>query len=243
MSLETKIQLFAETIPSQHRITPCDIEGQKLWIKKPEPVRGWKGIYKKLVTSGFEKEVQALLYLNQKGAPAPNVLCSGPDFLATEDVGDTLQSLVINKGAETPESEKEHLLFEAGRALAHLHSLQLYHGRPALRDICWNGECIAFIDYERHTGSKATSWQTSLDILIFVHDISLRIPIQSGLFAKAIDGYLTNDKQSSFQKATEVAYKLRWAIPLIKFIKPIVGRDAAMAIPVLEKLIQLKQAH
>jgi tRNA A-37 threonylcarbamoyl transferase component Bud32 len=94
--------------------------------------------------------------------------------------------------------------FKAGAlALAKLHLAGHRHGRPAIRDICWDGNAARFIDLERFTPGKASLNARSVDLIIFVHS----------LFADALKpqtGQATRDRDAALETYRRAAPEI-WA--------------------------------
>ena len=227
-----------QNTPVEKRVSSQVLNGKKIWIKRPEQVISWKDRYKKWVNPSFQHEVSSLRFLNQANAPAPKVLLFGDDFVVTEDSGKTVQDVLKDQPQTTPESEKKDILFKTGAALATLHSLDLAHGRPALRDICWNGYSVQFIDFERSSTKQATLWQKKQDIMIFVHDLLLRLHHSPASIHQTLNGYISKDEQNNLKITVNTARKLRLALPFLQLIKPIAGRDVGVAIQTLKLLSQ-----
>ena len=238
MPSENDIIKAINALPEKKRVSSFDFEGQKIWVKRPETIRHWRDAYKKLVNPGFQNEVKSLLFLNKMNAPTPKVLASGKDFLALADAGPSAKSLI--KQPEMPLDEKHELLFKSGYTLGRLHTLNLAHGRPLLRDICWNGETMCLIDFERHSGKLATDWQKKQDVLIFIHGLLLLMPPSDQGVQNAINGYMAAGAENTFKAAIDVACRLAWLLPFLRTIQPVAGRDLGLVVPTLELLINMK---
>ena len=85
--------------------------------------------------------------------PVPRILAEGSDFIAVEDAGLSLTRFCGDRSRELV--SKQTACRAAGRALARLHASGLAHGRPAFRDMCWDGQQIRFIDFEYFKPTKA----------------------------------------------------------------------------------------
>ncbi len=233
---ERQIQQAIESIPDKQRLTMLEIDGQKIWVKRPEQIQGWRGLYKKLVTPAFRNEIEILRFLNRKNAPVTKILASNDDYLVLEDAGITVQVWLSDPKQTT--TEKQAMMYQVGFALADLHQQNLAHGRPALRDICWDGKQLRFIDFEQCRSTEATLWQKKRDLLIFIHGLFLYVSSIDGAIDQAIRGYAEGSGSEILQSTAKTAYRLRWLLPILKLLQPIGGRDLRTAIPLLEFLIQ-----
>lgn len=78
--------------------------------------------------------------------------------------------------ATLPADDFRRVLENAAIALAGLHAAGLAHGRPRLRDICWTGTEICFLDLEAGAQLNAPRWRQALDVLLMVHSIFHNAP-------------------------------------------------------------------
>ncbi|WP_298626565.1 hypothetical protein [uncultured Legionella sp.] len=97
------------------------------------------------VTDSLLQEAMRLTLLADNNIPVPTVLIANNEFLATTDVGETLQRHL--ESIDEP-GKRAYLLQQAAIALGKLHQANLCHGRPSLRDMTYNNEQIYFIDLE-----------------------------------------------------------------------------------------------
>jgi tRNA A-37 threonylcarbamoyl transferase component Bud32 len=79
-----------------------------------------------------------------------------------------------------PKGDQTAVFAAAGAALARLHLASYRHGRPAIRDFCWDGKAVHFIDLERFSDIKSDPRGLALDLMIFAHSL-----ISDGLNAPA----------------------------------------------------------
>ncbi|WP_298852565.1 hypothetical protein [uncultured Ruegeria sp.] len=85
--------------------------------------------------------------------PVPRIVAEDDGFMAVEDAGVSLTKLCGTNFVTT--AEKLKACRAARHALARLHSAGFAHGRPALRDMCWDGRQIRFIDFEYFVPAEA----------------------------------------------------------------------------------------
>ncbi len=149
------------------RILPLVLpDGRKAWLKRAEQLSGRMRLQKGSGAKGFARERAGLHLLSGLGLPVAPVLAEGPDWFVTPDLGPTLRRLMWH-----PASDLTAIFAAAGAALARLHLASYRHGRPAIRDLCWNGEAVHFIDLERFSPVKSDPRGLALDLLTFVHSL------------------------------------------------------------------------
>lgn len=139
--------------------------GRAIWIKRPERLSALRRLQKGDARGGFEAERAGLHALAAAGAPVPRILQEGPGYMAIEDAGAPLSVILRAEGGKF--EGRTAILEAAGRALAGLHLAGLTHGRPAPRDICWDGARIRFIDPERYAPARNTAAGHAQDVLLF----------------------------------------------------------------------------
>jgi tRNA A-37 threonylcarbamoyl transferase component Bud32 len=139
-------------------------DGARLWLKQVER-HGLRGrMTKGSAQRSFEKDRAGLRILAEAGVPVAPILAEGPDFFVTPDLGPTLQVLLEGP----PGAARERAFAAAGAALARLHRSGLCHGRPALRDTCWDGTTARFIDLERFSPRRTGTGAYAADLLVFL---------------------------------------------------------------------------
>ena len=140
-----------------------------VWIKRVERLslrwRLQKGDGRKL----FERDREALRLLADAGLPVAPILAEGDGYFVTPDLGTDLQTLLQNRAVSR--TERRAALREAGYALARMHRSGFCHGRPALRDLCWNGQSVHFIDLEMFSPRRNRRRHFATDLLILVHSL------------------------------------------------------------------------
>jgi hypothetical protein len=165
-------------------------DGRKVWLKRAERLTGRMRLQKGSGMKGFAREWAGLHLLGGLGLPVAPVLSEGPDWFASPDLGQTLRHLMWNTAGD-----HTAIFAAAGAALAKLHLASYRHGRPAIRDFCWDGQAVHFIDLERFSDIKSDPRGLAIDLMIFVHSL-----IADGLNAPA-------DLAEPLQKAAFDAYR------------------------------------
>nr|AOT82980.1 hypothetical protein [uncultured bacterium] len=152
---------------SYRRVTRCQSRrGDKFWLKRVERSSPFLWMVKGLPREAFERDRRSHRLLWSWGAPVPAILLEGEDFFAVEDAGASLTRFC--KSTFVRAAEKEKACRTAGQALARLHSAGLCHGRPAFRDMCWDGYRIRFIDFEYFVPARAGWLRKARDVCIAV---------------------------------------------------------------------------
>lgn len=148
------------------RVSRLSWNGSRMWLKRPEPWRGWRWrLQKGDPARAFEAELSALMRLDGLGVAVPRVLARGPQFLLVADAGPTVETLLSDPA--TPAATAAQAVEAAARALAGLHRRGGAHGRPYLRDICWDGRRAVLIDLET-SRTRGGALRRGRDIVLFL---------------------------------------------------------------------------
>ncbi|MCC5971357.1 MAG: hypothetical protein JJU15_15540 [Pararhodobacter sp.] len=129
------------------RVASFIVAGQRFWLKQVEHHESWRKRHTKGDShQAFGREQDALRKMAVLGVPVPEIVAHGPDWIVLTDCGPTLEDMIRNEDYDHAEGLPA---FEAaGQALAALHSAGLTHGRGKMKDFCWDGTQIRFIDLE-----------------------------------------------------------------------------------------------
>ncbi|WP_323005744.1 hypothetical protein [Pseudorhodobacter sp.] len=201
------------------RIMPLELpDGRRVWLKRAERLTGRMRLQKGSGAKAFAREYAGLHLLGSLGLPAAPILAAGPDWFVTPDLGPTLRSLMWQAQGDLPP-----VFAAAGTALARLHLASFRHGRPAIRDFCWNGQAVHFIDLERFSPIKSDPRGLAIDLLIFVHSLVVdgdkaATGSAAALQAAAIAAYRA-DAPGIWAQAQTTAAWLRW-LPAIARLNP-----------------------
>ncbi|MDO9639454.1 MAG: lipopolysaccharide kinase InaA family protein [Pseudotabrizicola sp.] len=141
--------------------------GGRVWLKRIEQASGLMRLQKGNGQSAFVAERDALRLLHARGVPVAQVMAEGPDYLLLPDLGPTLAALM--QTADHPKADRIAAFAAAGAALAGLHRAGFSHGRPALRDFCWQQGALRLIDLERFRNRKRSRLVRAMDVVIFTH--------------------------------------------------------------------------
>lgn len=153
------------------RVQRVTVGQNHYWVKRIETLDLHMRLIKGNPKTGFERERAALKFLAEKSVPVPLIAAEGDDFMVLTDVGPSLYHIVGNRS--TPPSERTRALVAAAQALAKLHSKDIAHGRPAIRDLSFLNGKISFLDFENFIPATATERRKFRDLLIFTHSLYL----------------------------------------------------------------------
>ena len=159
---EQVVRLLAEAPARVRSLTLPD--GRRFWLKRIEALPLRMRLQKGNARLAFEAERTGLTVLAREGLPVAAIALDGPDYMVLPDVGRTLDRVLV----EVPEAERLLAFRAAGGSLARLHAAGFVHGRPAIRDICWDGAEARFIDLERFSVTRRGPLQQALDVVMFV---------------------------------------------------------------------------
>ncbi len=150
------------------RVRMLETPAGRLWLKRVEHLSLRWRLQKGSGRRSFEKDREGLHVLGDAGLPVAPILAEGPDYFVTPDLGVTLRALMSDTGS----SDDRNAAFRAaGQALASLHAQGFSHGRPAVRDLCWDGTSVRFIDMEKFSPRHHSPRHFAADMLIFVHSV------------------------------------------------------------------------
>lgn len=217
-------QIAAALANNPARVQKIAHRGRDLWLKRPETLTLLRRLQKGDPNRAFEAERQALHLLTARGAPVPAILAEGPDFIALCDSGTPLSYILTTRSLPAP--DRLAIFAAAGRALADLHRKGLSHGRPSLKDICWDGARISFLDFERYAESRNTPKGHAMDVVMFVFNGMSRGGGPTPEMQAAIDSYRTADPGGIWERAQHWCAR-RWWIDWLT--KPVQRRKVGKA--------------
>lgn len=172
-------------------------EGRKYWIKR-KLGNHRRQFVKGSVEKEFHYETAHLTEAARAADCVPEVMLLTDDYVALRDGGDNLTKVLLSGAGE---DEKLMVMRKAGEALASLHRAGLYHGRPALRDITWDGKKITLIDWESKTYFKSLSRRQMTDVLIFIQGMYRESWMKDDYVRAAWEGYWGNGGGPAIEEA------------------------------------------
>lgn len=219
------------------RIVSFEYQGRKYWLKQAERLTGAMRWLKSQPQAALQLEIATLTQLAKKGAPVPELVASGEGFLVVADVGMPINAWL---NAEIDEAEKLKILQDSATGLAQLHLKGLAHGRPALRDICWQAGNVSFIDFEANQQDSDMHRQQIRDLLVYIHSLYRYIGPHPEIVDPVIAAYRAAGGESLWQASKQEMEKWQWLNYLIAPLKSIGGKDLR---PVYWLLRHFKQTH
>jgi tRNA A-37 threonylcarbamoyl transferase component Bud32 len=141
--------------------------------------------------------------LANAGLPVAEIAAEGPDWLLMPDAGPVLPEVIADP--KRAEAEKLAAFARAGRALGLLHWAGLVHGRPAVRDICWDGTEARFIDLERFRQGARGGLRQAADIVMFAQTAYTQWPDDARWLDAALDAYTVNAPEGAMDRVRRLA--------------------------------------
>lgn len=195
---------IARDLPPK-RLTPITHAGKSYFVKMPEQHASlrWR-IQKGDPKAAFAREVALLKGFAERGANVPRIMAEDDGLIVLADHGKPLHALIYHGHADA------RLMQRAGAALANLHLLGLAHGRPSLRDICWDGENLTFLDLEAGARLKAGPRVQARDLYLLLHSVFASDGAHSALAMPVLEGYRAQSVPEVWAAAKRLARHLLW---------------------------------
>ena len=118
------------------------------------------------------------------------MIAYGDTFLIISDVGAAVNEIIEK---ERNDLQKINILKKCSEALANLHEINLIHGRPAIRDMAWDGKKISFLDFEAMKLKQDLQKQKVLDLLIFVYELFRCPDVKDAWIDEILENYYDVD--------------------------------------------------
>lgn len=205
-----------------HRVQKLELpEGRVFWLKRVEKLTGRMRLQKGDPSAAFEAEREGLRKMAELELPVPAIAAEGADYFVLPDVGPTLVQVANDKARSEP--VKEAAFRKAGQALARVHQAGLSHGRPAVRDICWDGAAVNFIDLERFSQRRRSGFWQAMDVVIFAHSAVTQWPAKPRLVLAALQDWAKNAPEGAARRVALVARALTplsWLARVLLRVKP-----------------------
>ncbi|MGY6548353.1 MAG: lipopolysaccharide kinase InaA family protein [Roseinatronobacter sp.] len=189
------------------RLSTLTVEGQRYFVKTPETHHTWlRRLMKGDPKAAFRRELELLCGFRARGAPVARVLAADDRHAVLADHGTPLSHLLHKAKAD------DALLRAVGGALAGLHARDLAHGRPSLRDICWDGRRITFLDLEAGARLQARARDKARDLFVLLHSACTTSNGATTASALLLEGYRASAGSAPvLQAAKRHARRLWWA--------------------------------
>lgn len=189
--------------------------GERLWLKRIEDLSLRLWLQKGDSRRAFINELNALHVLGKAGLAVPEILAEGPDHFVMADVGPTLAHLL--RSSALPFAKRAAAFRAAGAAIGRLHSAGFAHGRPAIRDICWDGDEARFIDLSQFSDQRRAPRNRAMDMVIFAQTSIAEMGAAGPCLDAAIHAYRTTAPAGAMQSVRRLAL---WLSPLASLTAP-----------------------
>ncbi|OBX03947.1 kinase [Gallibacterium genomosp. 3] len=205
------------------RVFPFEYADKKYWIKQVEQTTGAMRLLKPNPTASLQREIKTLQDLNQRHAAVAPLVLVAETYFVIEDVGQSVKRY-LNEPTTTPEFAKR-LLSDAATALAQLHQQDLFHGRPAIRDMGWKEDGVRFIDFESQVFSKNLQLQKARDLLFYIHSLYVSEKVSDQQIAESISVYRQQGGEQQWQYTYQLVNKWRWLYAGLRLFRCIARTD------------------
>lgn len=196
-------------------------DGRRFWLKRVERLSGRLRVQKGDPAKAFAAEREGLRALAAAGLPVAGVAAEGPDWVLMPDAGPVLPEIVRDPGRS--EAETLRAFAEAGKALGRLHWAGMAHGRPAVRDVCWDGREARFIDLERFRRAKRAGFWQAADVVMFAQTAFTLWPEEPRWLEAALDAYAVSAPEGAMAGARRLVGWLRpvgWLAAALAALRP-----------------------
>jgi tRNA A-37 threonylcarbamoyl transferase component Bud32 len=207
-------RLHAAVAQRPGRIQRVEVDGVAYWVKQREELGLRLRLQKGNPARAFYAERGALHALAGRGLPVPPIVAEGAGFFATADHGPTLAHLIRHDSLT--EAERIAAFTAAGRGLAAFHAQGVSHGRPSVRDICWDGSVATFIDLERYHPRRNHLSGHAQDLIMFVLSAYTAAGGERAEIDAACDAYRAAAPDAVWTMAQRWCRRLRWVDPLTR---------------------------
>jgi hypothetical protein len=201
-------RLDAAVAETPGRIGRFSVDGVTYWIKRVDRPNLINRLQKGPPLVAFDSDLAAMKALAARGAPVPPIIGEGPGVFVTRDAGPTLNGLLRDQTGTV--AERVAAFSAAGAALAQLHAAGISHGRPVLRDLCWQDGKITFLDFENYRPSRNQPRHFRLDLIIFVLSCYAEQRSELPEIVAAKQAYRAQDGLGFWQMAADWLRNKRW---------------------------------
>ncbi len=190
--------------------------GERLWLKRACTLSARLAPWRSETRRAFVNELTALHVLGKAGLPVPEIVSEGPDHYVLADAGPTLAQVL--RSSATPFAKRAAAFRAAGIAIGKVHAAGFAHGKPAIRDICWDGEAARFVDLEQFAGRKRLVLSQAMDVVAFVKSYIAETGTQGPYLDIAVDAYRAAAPPNAMQRIRRLAF---WLSPIAALTVPI----------------------
>lgn len=205
----------------QERVISFYHEGKKYWIKKKQG-NGRNRWVKASESHQFYYEAAHMMMAARLVPYVPDMVFLTDACMVLRDAGYTAAEWLRGGAGD---GEKRHILYEAGAALARLHKAGLFHGRPALRDMTWNGKNLVFLDWENRPFFKDLQSRQCMDVILFFQGMYRESWMQERWTESALAGYAAAGGDEMLQKVCAFLQRYAWIGWLCAALHPFHFKD------------------
>lgn len=199
------------------RIRRIEAAGQFYWVKTEERLTLKMRLQKGDPHRAFEAERHAMRELSAAGLPVPPVLAERPECFVMPDCGPSLRHLVRRN--LLTEAEQLRAFEATARTLARFHASGYSHGRPSLRDTCWDGREARFIDFERYAARRNTPSGHAQDLVMLMLSAFTEFGRPTPETEALAASYRAADPARIWERAARLCRRLAWLDPLTRPIQ------------------------
>ena len=220
LDLEAALQAALADPPRRVRAVVLP-DGRRFWLKRVERLSGRLRLQKGDPARAFAAEREGLRLLAAEGLPVAGIAAEGPDWVLMPDAGPVLTSVVAEPGDSA--AEKLAAFAAAGRALGLLHWAGMAPGRPAVRDICWDGQEARFIDLERFRRAKRAGFWQAADVVMFAQTAFTAWPEDARWLEAALGAYAVSAPEGAMAAVRRLVWWLApvgWLAAVLSRLRP-----------------------
>lgn len=184
-------------------------DGRRFWLKRVERLSGRLRVQKGDPARAFAAEREGLHALSAAGLAVAAVVAEGSDWVLMPDAGPVLSELVADP--VRGDAEKLRAFAEAGQALGRLHWAGMAHGRPAVRDVCWDGVEARFIDLERFRRAQRAGFWQAADVVMFAQTAFTLWPEDGRWLDAALGAYTVSAPEGAMASVRRL---VGWLVPV-----------------------------
>ena len=183
----------------------------------------------------LKAEASRLRKLAALGVSVPQIVAEGEDWIMLNDIGSPLTGWI--RDPEVSREDKRTIVKQASEQLALLHSQGLWHGRPALRDMAYDGQSFGFLDFEEDPGCILTPAQCMMrDALLYFHSLHRYLADDRAMILEAIESYRKLAPDSTWSNTLSFAKQVWLIYGLLALLHRYLGKDAKYAYKTLKTL-------
>jgi len=237
------------------RTFSLEYKGDKIWVKQSESAETniWhklSGMIASLIhsplfiptvatdgKSSLEGEAKRIEYYALQGVHVPHVIAKSDQWLALSDAGIPLN--VFARDPKIDVDSKLKAILQSVHTIVQLHQQNLWHGRPALRDLAYDGEKVTLIDFEEDPGIILNPHECMVrDLFLFVHSLHYYLKDVPQILQEALEEIKRSERQDIWEKTVDLSKRMRLIYWVLNIIEPVAGKDARFAYRTLKFFLE-----